>query len=165
MLEETATVVKTVNQDLWVRTDRQTVCNGCAANKGCGISLIDKIFKNKPALLHVKNDVSAQVGDKIVVGIEGNAFLRASLLVYFIPLAFMMGFALLGHFIYLPVTSVNAAIEGNFAGNNFAGNNGVVIIFALLGLLAGFVCVYVVSKKLNNNDQYRIRLLKKVTGC
>jgi len=154
MLKEIATVVKAVDQDLWVRTGSQSGCNGCVASKGCGVSLIEKIFKNKPALLQVKSDVFVQVGDKVVVGIEENAFLRASLLVYFLPLVFMMGFALLGHFIYLPATPVNATFEGN---------NGVVIIFAFLGLLAGFVCVHVVSKKLSNNDQYRTRLLNKVT--
>jgi sigma-E factor negative regulatory protein RseC len=122
MLEETATVVKAINQDLWVRTDRQTICNGCAANKGCGISLIDKVFKNKPALLQVRNDVFARVGDKVVVGIEENAFLRASLLVYFLPLVFMMGFALFGHFVYSPVTSVNTMFADNFT-DNFTDNN------------------------------------------
>lgn len=157
MLEETATVVKAINQDLWVRTDRQTICNSCAANKGCGISLIDKVFKNKPALLQVRNDVFARVGDKVVVGIEENAFLRASLLVYFLPLVFMMGFALFGHFVYSPAMPVNTIFA-----DNVTDNNGVIIIFALSGLLAGFACVYVVSKKLSNNDQYRTMLLKKL---
>jgi len=158
MLKEIATVVKAVDQDLWVRTDSQSGCNGCAASKGCGISLIDKIFSNKPALLHVKNvhvknDAFAQVGDKVVVGVEENAFLKASLLVYFLPLVFMIGFALLGHFIYLPATPVNAT---------FGDNNGVVILFSFMGLLTGFICVTAISKKLSNNDQYRTILLEKL---
>ncbi|NOX43210.1 MAG: SoxR reducing system RseC family protein [Gammaproteobacteria bacterium] len=166
MLREAAIVVKVEKQDIWVRIDRQSVCGSCAANQGCGVSLVNQFFSKKiehvPTHLKVGNGISqvgdfqVQVGDKVVVGLQENAFIKSALLVYFLPLVFMLGFSLFGQYFYTVTESINTLLLGR----EVLSSEGLTISFALVGLVSGFYIVKHVSRKISNDASFRAVLLE-----
>jgi len=171
MLREAAIVVKVEKQDIWVRIDRQSVCGSCAANQGCGVSLVNHFFSKKkvskkiehvPTHMKVGNGISqagdfqVQVGDKVVVGLQENAFIKSALLVYFLPLVFMLGFSLFGQYFYTVTESINTLLLGR----EVLSSEGLTISFALVGLVSGFYIVKHVSRKISNDASFRAVLLE-----
>ncbi len=47
MITENAIVVSIDNNQTWIETQRKSVCGQCAANKGCGTSVLSKVIGNK----------------------------------------------------------------------------------------------------------------------
>ncbi|MCX4025497.1 SoxR reducing system RseC family protein [Endozoicomonas sp. SM1973] len=78
---------------VWVETQQQSVCGQCAANKGCGHKLLNKLPSRQvvsASSIKVRSDYSLQVGDAVVIGIPENTLVKGSLLVYLLPLVFML---------------------------------------------------------------------------
>jgi len=95
LLEATARVVS-VDRDMAVlETKRTNACKGCGASAGCGTSALGDVFGQKPNLLHIKNDFDAVPGEQIIIGMRETDLVVASLAVYMVPLATMIGAALL----------------------------------------------------------------------
>jgi sigma-E factor negative regulatory protein RseC len=93
MLEESATVVKIENQQIWVAAENNG-CSGCAQKSGCTTANLGKILKRKP--VSVANSLPLSVGDKVIVGIEEIVLLKAAFLLYVLPLIALLigaGFA------------------------------------------------------------------------
>lgn len=86
MIEELARVLSCDGSAALVETERRSACGGCGVRTGCGTSLLAQVFGHKPAHLRVANPVSAQPGDRVVVGISERGLVRASLLLYLVPL-------------------------------------------------------------------------------
>ncbi len=124
MIEETATVVKCEGEFAWVEAQRQSTCGNCAANKGCGTSVLAKVVGKKVARMKAINKANAHVGDSVIVGMNEAALVKGSLAVYLLPLIFMMLFAITGN-----VVAVQLEWKSEW----------VVILFAVIGLVtAGF---------------------------
>ena len=147
MLTEIARVIKLDEHNAWCEADCKTVCGSCQASKGCGVPLVDKLFNPRPVSIMVKHNTCLEVGDKVEVGIDKSAFLRSSLLVYLLPVIFMIGFALFAQWLNSETMSYNEAI---------------VIGYALIGLIFGFLCVYVISRKLAMNTAFQAVLIRKI---
>lgn len=126
MIEETAQVVATAADGVWVETRRQSACGHCSARKGCGTAVLDKVMGQKRSRVLVSNphDTVVQVGDEVLIGIDESALVRGSLALYFVPLLSFFLFGLLGQ-----VLSRQWLLgEGE----------GLSILFSLVGLFAGF---------------------------
>ncbi|MDE1460442.1 SoxR reducing system RseC family protein [Spartinivicinus poritis] len=82
------------NGGAWVETQQQSVCGQCAANKGCGHKLLNKLPSSRKTAsassIKVRSEHSLQVGDTVVIGIPENTLVKGSLLVYLLPLIFML---------------------------------------------------------------------------
>ncbi|WP_163835049.1 SoxR reducing system RseC family protein [Spartinivicinus ruber] len=95
MVEEHG-IVTAIDNDgrAWVETNRQSVCGQCSANKGCGHQLLNKLQSSRQAAIvasvKVRSQYSLQVGDTVVIGIPENTLVKGSLLVYLLPLVFML---------------------------------------------------------------------------
>ena len=100
MIEEHAQVVGIDNSTVWVEAQRQSSCSRCAANKGCGNAVFQKLFGNKQNVFPVvKNNVDrlpVEVGDEVVIGIEEHALVKNSFIVYAMPVLFIIIFGALG---------------------------------------------------------------------
>ena len=53
MLTETGRVVAVDGDRLWVETIRKSTCGSCAAQKGCGHGLLNRISDNQRGLIPV----------------------------------------------------------------------------------------------------------------
>lgn len=127
MIEERGTVVAVADKAVWVQTIRQSTCGSCSARKGCGQGALASMTDGRANQVRVHNGIGAKVGDQVTLGIEESQLLRASLLVYALPLMLLLGGALL-------------------AGAIWPGLDGPAIAGGLLGLALGFGLLKIVSR-------------------
>ncbi len=90
MLIETARVVAVEENCLWVETVRQSVCGSCAANKGCGHGLLNRIGDGQRNYLCLSSqDFAAEkfgIDDEVNIAIPEELLLRSSFVVYLVPI-------------------------------------------------------------------------------
>lgn len=94
MLEQTAEVVKTAADGIWVQAVEPSGCGTCGG-QGCASRRIAEMFQRKPRHFLVDCDLSLAPGDRIVVGIARGSVLRSALRAYGLPLGLMLAGALL----------------------------------------------------------------------
>ena len=148
MLTENAFIVGIEDDVAWVETQRKTSCGSCQARKSCGTSVLQKVLGNKRTRLKVNNPSGFVVGDEVVLGLQEDALVKGSLLLYAAPLVAMFGFAFIGILLF------------GFIGVEFT--EGYSILFSLSGLGVGFWYVALSSRKLVNQKDYQARILERV---
>ncbi|MCK4676406.1 MAG: SoxR reducing system RseC family protein, partial [Gammaproteobacteria bacterium] len=72
----------------------------CAANKGCGTSVLSKVVGRKFSRFQAEKNIDVEVGDTVVVGISEDALLKGSLVIYIIPILGMLFFALAADYLF-----------------------------------------------------------------
>jgi sigma-E factor negative regulatory protein RseC len=91
MLVETGRVVAVERDSLWVETIRQSTCGSCAARKGCGHQLINRVYGGRRGYIRVLPGSHAladcAVNDQVRISIPEEVILRGSAVVYILPLA------------------------------------------------------------------------------
>lgn len=118
MIHETGTVISTSGTEAWVQTIRESACQSCSARHGCGQKALAGLTSGQSRQIRVANTLNARPGDQVTVAIEESALLRASLLVYALPLVTMV-------------------IATALAGAMMPGRDGLAMISALVGLGVG----------------------------
>ena len=141
MVEETAKVLKVEGDIVWVQAIQQSACGSCQAQKGCGHSLLAKVGQKQVDLPVARSSLDVQVNDQVIIGVPEQAILRSSLIMYGIPLFFMMVVALLG-------TAFEAA-------------EGITILLSFVALLLGFVWVNIRTKTLDF-EHWNPKLIRKL---
>ncbi len=76
----------------WVKTERNASCEGCASKGSC-------MSKGGDMIVRTINAADARVGDRVVISLKTGAFLRATFLIYLVPVIFLMIGAITGHVI------------------------------------------------------------------
>ena len=115
MIEEQATVISVDGDFVWVESIRLSTCNSCSAQKGCGQQAIAKgIGQQRQKFKVLLNQHSLHAGDEITIAMPDEAFLKLSLLVYFVPLAGLIigaiiGFSLIGEALSILMGGVGLA--------------------------------------------------------
>ena len=96
-------------------------CARCASGRGCGAALLGASNKNRRIVARVGPGIELQEGDEVRMELESRRLLRASWLVYGIPLAAALITSAAAHFAGLrdPFTAV-AALIGLGAGMGIA---------------------------------------------
>ncbi|GGY75901.1 SoxR reducing system RseC family protein [Marinobacter zhanjiangensis] len=120
MIHETGTVISVSGDEAWVQTIRESACQSCKARHGCGQKALAGMTSGQSRQIRVANTLHARPGDEVTVAIEESALLRASLLVYALPLLLMV---------------VATALVGTI----MPGRDGLAVVSALLGLGAGLL--------------------------
>jgi sigma-E factor negative regulatory protein RseC len=129
MLIETGRVVavEVTEGALWVETIRQSTCGSCAAKKGCGHGLLNRIADGRTGYVRVLSGAVAAercaVDDQVSISIPEQVILRGSMLVYMLPLLCMLAGA--------------ASADSFFIG----AAQSVAVAGALAGLALGFAIV------------------------
>lgn len=144
MIKEVGQVVAIDGDTVWVQTQTKTSCSTCQVNKACGTGIISKSFSQKVFLTPMANHLQAQVNDQVEVGIPEDMVVKASLLVYFLPL----------------LTMISGLIIGRMFFPNVA--EGWLILSALIGLSVGFVLTRYIGQKISKNKQLEPVLLRIV---
>ncbi|MDD1626084.1 MAG: SoxR reducing system RseC family protein [Methylococcaceae bacterium] len=84
MIEELAVVVKIENHQVWVVSGQNSACSGCQQKASCTTNALGSVLKKKS--VPVDCDIQLKTGDEVMVAIDENLLLRASLLLYLVPL-------------------------------------------------------------------------------
>ena len=123
MLEEEGVVVALLEGRLArVRVRRNAACGRCASRNVC-----HAIGASSEMLVSARNPLQAKVGESVLLSLPEKTFLRASLLVYLLPVLALFGGAVIGQQFSQP-----AAILG-----------------AILGLSASFLGLWLYNKRLS----------------
>ena len=122
MIEEQAQVIAIQGDKLLLQAQTQSACGSCSVSSGCGTSVISKIVGRKFTRFQATNNVAAEIGDTVVVGISEDALIKGSLMMYILPLMSMFLFAL--------SVDLGLAVDEN-------GRELLVIGAAVTGLIAG----------------------------
>lgn len=93
MIEETVKVLEIQSEYLWVEGVQRSACQSCAAQQGCGQSLLAR-FTAHPVRLRValngRKATAFHVGQTVTIGIADHVVVRGSLLLYLLPLALLL---------------------------------------------------------------------------
>lgn len=119
MLVETGRIVAVGDDSLWVETIRQSTCGSCAAQKGCGHGLLNRISEGRSVYIRVMRgalaDTVCAVDDQVRIGIPEQVILRGSVVLYILPLFFMLAGAAIAAGFW-PASPDGAAAAGAAAG-------------------------------------------------
>jgi sigma-E factor negative regulatory protein RseC len=94
MLEQTAEVIKTAPDGVWVQAVEPSGCGTCGG-QGCSSRRIAELFQRKSRHFLVDCDLALAPGERVVVGIAHGSVLRSALRLYGLPLGLMLAGALL----------------------------------------------------------------------
>ncbi|WP_288373165.1 SoxR reducing system RseC family protein, partial [uncultured Marinobacter sp.] len=114
MITETGKVVALKGDRAWVQTIRTSACQSCSARSGCGQRALASVSGGRANQILVANTVDARVGDEVVIGVDEQSVLTASLAVYGLPLVLMV-LGSIGAYRWLGATDL-VAITGALAG-------------------------------------------------
>ena len=95
MITEQAVVTACENGQVEVRLQRASACGHCELSKGCGTGAIGRLLGNRSRPFRVETDRDLKPGDEVLLGVSEAALVRASLLVYGLPLIAMITTGLL----------------------------------------------------------------------
>jgi sigma-E factor negative regulatory protein RseC len=84
MIEELAVVMKIENHQVWIESGQSSACGGCQQKASCTTNALGSVLKKKS--VPVDSDIQLKIGDEVLVAIDENLLLRASLLLYLVPL-------------------------------------------------------------------------------
>ncbi len=142
MIEETGRVVAVEEGALWVETVRRSTCSSCSARHGCGHRMLNGESAGARARLRALcDDSTAQVGDRVVVGIPEGALVRGALMVYLLPLVLMFLGALAGALL-------------------FPGPGDLSAVLGVAGLVVGFLLNRWYSRNHASDAQVQPRVLR-----
>jgi len=144
MIEEHAIVVDVDNDTAMLEVVRKTPCGLCGQTRGCGISLWGRLFGHRSNIFKAVNQINAKAGDAVIVGIEEQALLFSSMLVYGIPLATLL---------------VGALLAGVIVPSELHADRNA-IIGAALGLVLGLLWVKAHSAGRGLDARYRPVILR-----
>ena len=96
MIEAVGTVREVDGDSILVEVQRQSACGSCASEGGCGTSVLGTWFARGKSRVRVRSSLSLSAGEAVVVGLEETALLRASLLLYLLPILALLGGAVAG---------------------------------------------------------------------
>ncbi len=144
MLEESGRVIEVKGDEIWVETVRQSACSSCSARNSCGQKLLASVGQGKRFVVRVDNPEEHRVAadDNVVIGVSEGSFMKASLLLYSVPLLVLILVA-----VVLDALGLQEP---------------VVILGSALGLGAGFLLVRLLSRRLASSCNYHPVLLRVV---
>ncbi len=125
MLEETATVIRTEGEWLWVETAPKSACSHCSAS-GCSSSVIGKAFGNRRNRMRLRNTLDVQTGQQVVIGIPEQVLVSVSFRAYLAPLLTMLLFGAMAVSAGMSeILQVLFVLAGLFIGLSLAGRVGM----------------------------------------
>ena len=114
MIEEHALVCETNDHQAVIEVQRQSACNSCSLEQGCGVGSLGRLIGHRALTFSIQNKHKLKKGDHIVIGLPDRAFLKAGFLIYLLPLINLFLFASVSDIVFKASEWVNvlAAILG-----------------------------------------------------
>ena len=122
MIEEQAQVLSVDKDQAIIEIFHQSACGSCSQQGSCGTSSLSQLFGKRPTQFDIQVPQNTlKQGDVIVIGLNDLAYLKASMLIYFLPLLSLFIAALIADSFNATDVSVTvAAIAGLLAGFKWA---------------------------------------------
>jgi len=99
VIEERAVVRAIQGNMIKLEGYQKTSCGGCAQKSSCGTSVLGRFMGNKEVELVVHSDLSLDLGDEVLIGIEESAMLGGAASVYILPLLMFFLFGVMGEMV------------------------------------------------------------------
>lgn len=141
MIEETATVVAATPDHIWVEARARSACSSCGTQDSCATSSVSKLFGMRRQQLRLPNQFASSVGEQVIIGVEDQVMVTASLAAYILPVVLMLGAAI--------IADVQGMSDKQQAG------------IALLGLLLGLLGAGVLTSNRRMNRYFQPQLLRR----
>lgn len=131
MMEQEAIVARVEGDQVYIELGGDgSGCGRCHEAGGCRSGLFSQIFRPGPRQFRMANSIGAAPGDRVVVRVAEGATLRAALLVYLVPVVFLLA----------------GAFVGTALGEGSAGSDAAAVVGALLGLAGGVSVGFVLRR-------------------
>jgi sigma-E factor negative regulatory protein RseC len=134
MIEEQVIVASLAVGGVWVEGIQQSTCGSCSAKAGCGKHAMSQMGRKVSLWLPEENDLESNsyksnsngnklsIGQQVVVGLPEGAILRSTLVLYGIPLLFLLVGAIVGHALAGEIGSILLSASSMLLGFKFARN-------------------------------------------
>jgi len=151
MIEQQATVLDVKGDSILIRTQRQSGCQACDVKSGCGTSVIERFFPERPQqqLLLPMDELESppKPGDQVVVGIDESYLQNTTLILYLVPLLGLLVGAVLGSYIgALP--------------ESLLGSEPMSILLCLLGLSFGLWITRRITERRHRQLHQAVKVLR-----
>jgi len=145
MIEEQAVVINVDGERAHLEIERGSPCGLCGATRGCGISLWSRLFGRRRGGISAVNDLNAEVGTRVIIGVQEGALLAGSLAAYLAPLLLICAGALFG------ASLVSSRAESDL----------YAVVGAIAGLLSGLAWVRFYTGGRRQDGRYQPVMLRR----
>jgi sigma-E factor negative regulatory protein RseC len=90
MITEQAKVSRIDGNLVELQLQRQSSCGQCELSKGCGTGALSRLIGRREKPFVIENKHKLELGDSVVIGISETGLVRASLLIYGLPVFTMI---------------------------------------------------------------------------
>ncbi len=147
LVEGIARVVAVEGAVAWLEPEVTTSCSGCNASSACGSpggmgTLTDRV---KVRRFPLDNDQGFVVGERVVIGVQERALIKASMTAYAVPLVSML----------LAASMTQWAM----------GRDAVTLGASLMGLALGFVVARFIADRLRTKGSTTLRFLRRADAA
>jgi sigma-E factor negative regulatory protein RseC len=136
MLEEVGVVVRVEGEMAVVKTRRSSMCDGCHSGGFC-----KALVGGSDMEVAARNGVGAKLGDEVRITIASKTFLKASFLVYMVPVTALILGALLG-------STVGRSLYPGDSSDLFP------VVFGLVFFFLSFIVMRVWARGIKGGEQY-----------
>jgi len=140
LAKEEGIVLRTGLGTAWVKTTKSDACNSCNAKDACNM-----LSGGKESEIEAINKIGAIADDRVVIGFESSSLLKASFLLYILPVVFMITGALMGQKFSLKY-GLNETLFSAGA--------------AFLSFAVAFLIVRLLGNKMAQKDAYKAKIIK-----
>lgn len=98
MIEQRGRVIATEKGRASVRIGGTTGCSACDAGRGCGAGIFGRLLQRRPVTIELENEIDAECGNAVILGLPESIFLRLVLRLYLAPLLAGLAGAVAGHY-------------------------------------------------------------------
>ena len=148
-MDQEAIVARVEGDQAYVEVgDASAGCGRCHEAGGCQSSILGQLFRTKPRQYRIANPIGAVPGDRVIVRVANGSTLRAALLIYALPVLFL--------------------ILGAVAGTAFGGDgnsDSAAALGALLGLAIGILSGLIVRRGPVGKVEEPILIRRNSTYC
>jgi len=140
MIKQPAKVISETDSTYILETIPKSACPKCEEGKGCGGGILAKAFANKAYRLLINKEKPLKLQQMVNIGISSSTLIRASIILYFVPLVFMV---------------FTAIITGSLINNQDL----YTVISAIGGFIAGVMVARLLSDYYLKQDTASVILL------
>ena len=151
MIEQQGKVIHVQDDSASVRIGAVAGCPACDAGKGCGAGVFGKLLSRQPSTVILENEVEAQPGQLVSIGIPEGVYLRLLFTLYLFPLVLGLAGAGIGHYLGVRMAVTAGLVDG---------------LTLLAAILCGGTALWSVRYKYPRlPERVNVRLLRVITGA
>ncbi|MGF1693589.1 SoxR reducing system RseC family protein [Photobacterium kagoshimensis] len=145
MMRSLATVIAVEANAITVSCQQQTSCGHCASRDSCGTGIVSKAIPGRAHQLTIETQEPISVGDVVEIGLAEQSMLSSALLVYLLPLLFLIAGTIIGQWVFVDLA---------------AGGELGVIVLASVSAALGLATARHVAKRIEGQSAYTPSLIR-----